>query len=414
MQLKHKSVSHGLAMATATLLGGIATVSHGAQTNDWEVDSGVLYYSESGRVSAIEPVVRLRRDLGDEEALSVRLVVDSLTGASANGAIPTDSPQTFTTPSGDGTYTTGANETPLDPSFHDTRVAINTQWDKPLSPTLKGAFAFNGSNEYDYTSLGLSSTLSWDINQRNTTLSAGLSYSMDSIAAAGGIPLGLSAMPQSPAQHKQILGDSDDKSVVDLLFGLTQILGRNTLMQFNYNIGRDTGYLTDPYKILSVVNANDSITLSDPPYLYEKRPQNRTRNALYWKWIHQFQRDVIHLAYRYYWDDWGIRAHTLDARYRYELNDRHYLMPHLRYAQQQRADFYHYKLVQGALPEYASADYRLADLSTTTIGLKYGFTPQAGSEFSIRAELMKQQSEGDAPFPDVDATILQLNYRFTF
>ncbi len=70
--------------------------------------------------------------------------------------------------------------------------------------------------------------------------------------------------------------------------------------------------------------------------------------------------------------------------------------------------------MDGAIPEYASADYRLADLSTTTLGLKYGMELDDGAEFSVRAEMMKQQSEGDAPFPDVDAVILQFNYSFLF
>lgn len=416
MQLNKKPrlVRHNLALATATLLGAVTPSGQAAAADDWEIDTGVLYYSEDARVTAIEPVIRARKEIGDDEFMTFRLVVDSLSGASANGAIPTTSPQTFTAPSGDSTYTTPAGETPLDPSFHDTRVALNAEWEKPLSRYLKGIFAVNASSEYDYNSLGISATLARDFNNRNTTLTAGLSYNLDSVEPVGGIPDGLTAMPTTTAVRKSNLGGTDDKTVADLLIGVTQVIDRRTLMQFNYTYGMDDGYLTDPYKILSVVTSPDSDTLAGTPYLYEKRPDSRTRNALYWKTVHQFSEDVVNFSYRYYWDDWGISSHTFDARYRYEMGGGHYLMPHVRYYLQDKADFYYYKLTDGNIPQYASADYRLADLSTTTLGLKYGIQLANDSEFSVRAELMKQQSEGDAPFPDVDAVILQLNYSFLF
>lgn len=415
MQLTNPpQVRRKLALATASLLGAVGPAAQAATADDWEIDSGILYYSEDSRVTAIEPVIRARKAIGDDEYMTYRLVVDSLTGSSANGAIATSSPQTFTSPSGNATYTTPANTTPLDPTFLDTRVALNAEWEKPLSRYLKGIFAVNASSEYDYTSLGVSATLARDFNNRNTTLSAGLSYNLDTIEPVGGIPDGLTAMPTTTSVQKSTLGSSDDKTVADLLLGITQVIDRKTLMQFNYTYGMDDGYLTDPYKVLSVVTAPSSETLAATPYLYENRPDSRARNALYWKTVHQFNEDVINFSYRYYWDDWGITSHTLDARYRFEMGGGHYLMPHARYYLQDKADFYNYKLVDGNIPQYASADYRLADLSTTTLGLKYGIQMANDSEFSVRAEMMTQQSEGDAPFPDVDAMILQLNYSFVF
>lgn len=418
MQLKDpkQQIRGRLALATASLLTAASQATHAAaDSEDWQVDTSVLYYSEDSRVTAIEPVIRARKAIGDDEYMTYRLVVDSLTGSSANGAIPTSSPQTFTSPSGAATYTTPANTTPLDPTFHDSRVALNAEWEKPLSRELKGLFAVNASSEYDYTSLGLSATLSQDFNNRNTTLTGGLSYNLDTVKPVGGIPEGLTAMPTSTSTSKSSLGGSDDKTVAEFLVGITQVIDRRTLMQLNYTYGLDDGYLTDPYKILSVVTNPSSSTLASTPYLYEKRPDSRARQALYWKTVHQFSNeDVLNVSYRYYWDDWGISSHTVDARYRFEMANGHYLMPHARYYLQDKADFYHYKLVDGSIPQYASADYRLADMSTTTLGLKYGIPMKNDSELAVRAEVMKQKSEGDAPFPDVDAVILQLNYSFLF
>lgn len=425
MQLKSKSVRRSLAMATASLLGSSATAVQALEINsNWEVDSSVLYYSEADRVSLWEPVIRVKKDFGDDRFLTIKTVIDTLTGASANGAIATGSAQTFTTPSGNSTYTTGANQTPLDPSFHDSRVAVNFDWEQPLAQDLSGNFGVNFSNEFDYQSIGLSSTLRWDLNQKNSTFSAGLAYNSDSVKPVGGAPTGLSSMPVYPSV-KSTTGSTKDKTVYDVVLGWTQVMSRRDLLQVNYVYGNESGYLSDPYKILSVVDGTTGDLIADPAqrYLYEKRPDSRTRHSIYAQWSHQFTDDVFRMSYRYYTDDWGINSHTLDMKYRYELNSKHFLEPYFRYYTQTAADFYNTSLVDGQIPDYASADYRLADLTSLSYGIKYGWNISDDSEFGLRLGLMQQsadpsvvignQSQQDL-VPDVKATLIQFNYTLQF
>lgn len=416
MQLKEPtSIRGALAFATCSLLSATSTntqAASAAEDDVWEIDSAVLFYSEgSDRVSLIEPVVGVRKALGIEEYVSVRLVVDVLTGASPNGAIPADGVQTFTTPSGNSTYQVQPGETPLDDTFRDTRVALNAAWDKPLTDQLKGVFSANLSTEYDYQSMGVSATLARDFNQRNTTLSAGLSYNQDTIDPVGGTPVGLTPMPDFPAVKATQWG-SEDKTVTELLLGVTQVVNRRTLMQLNYTWGNDDGYLTDPYKLLSVTDGAGNLSTGDP-YLFEKRPDSRERQTIFWRTLYQPSDNVIDVSYRYFWDDWGMRSHTLDTRYRYELGGGHYLQPHVRVYRQSAADFYRFNLVEGESPEFASADYRLGNMTTATVGMKYGRVLGENREFSVRAEFMNQ-SDDDNRFEDVDAYILQANYSFLF
>lgn len=427
---KHKSIRSQLAIATCSVIAGVASNAHAqesgsTQQEPWEFDSAVLTYIEPDRVTAIEPVIRARKKIGEDEFLNLRLVIDSLTGSSASGATPTSTPQTFTTPSGATTYTTSANETPLDPSFLDTRVALNAEWEKPLTDTLRGQFSANASKEYDYTSLGLATTLAHDFNQRNTTLTAGLSYNADTVSPVGGAPIGLTAMPTAPAS-KPTLGSSLKKNVTEILIGITQVIDRSTLMQFNFTHGKDDGYLTDPYKILSVVDGGTGDTRVVDPYLYEKRPDQRARQSLYWKMQHQFTQDVLTTTYRYYWDDWGTKSHMADLRYRWEMSGGNYLQPHLRYYQQGAADFYRHSLVDGQpVPQFATADYRLGKMTAITLGLKYGIPMGKKEEFNVRAELMNQRGDSHPAdaigsqrqqdlFGGTDAFILQVGYSFLF
>jgi len=423
MQLKKTmSIRAALATASSSLLGLSASVTH-VHAEGWEIDTAILFYSEVDRVTAVEPVVNIHKEIADNEYVDVRLVLDSLTGSSANGAVPsTTSSQTFTSPSGNSSYTAEAGETPLDPNFLDTRGAINVAWDKPLSSHIKAVFGFNLSLEFDYRSLGLSAAFTRDINARNTSLSAAFSVGNDQINAVGGIPVGGSTMQLPNSNLREIERDDDTKSLYDVMLGVTQILSRRSLGQLNYSYAVSDGYLTDPYKIVSVVgtDVNDA---GEPDFnVYESRPDHRVSQSLYTKFAHQFIDDVVHISYRYFWDDWGITSHTVDFHYRYEINPRYYLQPHIRYYNQSAADFYRYFITNTeSVPLHLSADYRLGDMTTTTIGLHVGKIHTKTSEFSLRIEMITQSGESYPDqafglltqqdlFPDVRAYVFQLNY----
>ncbi|MDH5633751.1 MAG: DUF3570 domain-containing protein [Gammaproteobacteria bacterium] len=407
MQLKKQvSLRQALAMATTTLLGNVANAA--SADNGWDVDSSILYYSEVDRITVIKPVIEAKKNLGDDEIITVRGVIDSLSGASPNGAIPQTTAQTFTSASGRDSYTVNANETPMEPSFEDRRYALNASWDKPLTRLTKTVLGVNGSTETDYVSLGLIATLSSDFNQRNTTVTAALAVNKDTIEPFNGVPIPFS--PMIVGIDMQSSGTTENKSVIDTLFGVTQVINRTTIAQLNLNIGNDAGYLTDPYKIISVTNPGTPTLRGVNPYLYEHRPDSRRRQALYGKLIKNLGGDVLRTSYRYYQDSWGIKSHTVDAQYQWQLAELQYLQPHFRFYKQSKADFYYYNLEDGTLPEFASADYRLGDLETSTAGFKYGYSLGKDSELSVRLEHMKQAAAGDDPFPDVEANFIQLGF----
>lgn len=422
-----------LAAATCALLGSTVATPVVAQeeVGRWSFDSTLLYYGESdNRVQDISAAVSAQRDFGDERKLSATLTADTLTGASASGAIALDRPQTFTSPSGRTVYTTGAGNVPLDDTFLDTRFALNTSWTQPLARlyTLSAGLGF--STEYDYTHLGANLSLARDFNKRNTTLSAGVAWSQDDIDPVGGRPIPQSQM-LDVGNNSNKLDGSESKDVLDLLLGFTQVLNRTTVLRVNYSYSDSSGYLNDPYKLLSVIDPLTGDTLTRTPigrgpdgvYLFESRPDKRAKQSLYAEVKHSFGAPVMHFAYRFMTDDWGIDSHTGEVRLRWPLGDG-YIEPQLRYYTQSAADFYRASLVSGAaLPRYASADFRLGDFDATTVGIKYGHNTAGGNECSIRAEYYQQS--GSVPrqqivgnqanreqYPDLSAVIVQFGYRF--
>ena len=244
MQLKRK-LTGALSLASCSLLG---LPSAQAET-PWDVETTIMYYGgEDDRVSALEPILSMKKEIHDDEFLNLKFTLDSLTGASATGAVPSTQPQTFSTPSGDSTYDVAPNETPLDPTFLDTRVQFTLGWDKPLERNLRRNLGFNVSKEYDFTSISGNAGWTWDTNLKNTAYTLGGNIELDSIDPVGGAPLPLS----SQVTNTPILrdGDSKSKNVIDLLAGVTQIIDRSSLVQFNLSLSLADGYLTDPYKLV--------------------------------------------------------------------------------------------------------------------------------------------------------------------
>ena len=427
MQLRN--IKGRVGLATCSLLQIAAPLAQ-AEGSDWDIDTAFLYYGESdGRVQAAEPAIYAGRNFGDDDRIDLRLVVDVLTGATPNGAHASTVPQTFTTPSGSGSYTTPAGETPLDESFHDTRVAAGADWTISLDRLSKLILGINVSSEYDYISAGISSTYSRDFNNRNTTLTAGVAFNSDTISPVGGVPIEFAPMVKQDLTLNRS-GSSETKTISDFIIGVTQIVNRKTIIQLNYTFGLTDGYQNDPYKIVTIVDPVTGLptlptmaATGDLPYVYEKRPDSRQRNALFFNSAHHLTEDVIHFSYRYFWDDWGITSHTLDLSYRYQLANS-YLMPHVRYYSQDAADFYTHNLKLGTdidaatgavSKQYASNDYRLAKSVTTTLGLKYGIPLSNNSEISMRGEFIQQAISNDGvpageETPDLDAVVLQLNY----
>jgi hypothetical protein len=432
MQLKQrKNIVGALSAATCALLGtpAIAQQPPGAQ-EPWKFDTAILYYGESERVTAVEGVFSASKDFGNEHIFNAKVTIDGLTGASATGAVAQPGAQTFTRPSGKGEYQIAAAETPLDDTFRDTRVQLNGQWTQPVWQDYRVSGGVHLSKEYDYLSMAVNGALAKDFNQRNTTVSLGLSYAFDSIDPEGGRPVALASMPlrddfASEQDFQQAfdatrLTGSDDKNTLDLLLGLTQVINRRTIMQLNYGLSVVDGYMTDPFKMLSVVD-NSGMTQD---IVYENRPDKRTRHNVFWQTKYAMDTGVADISYRFTTDDWDINSHTLDSRLRYNLTANTYIQPHFRYYQQSAAEFYQpYLLTTAGLPEFASADYRIGEMTAYTLGFKYGILLDQGKELAFRLEYYQQDPENagfEEPgvlqeldlYPSVKALIAQVSYKF--
>jgi len=430
---KPLKISAALAAATCTLLGsGLPEPVQAQEDPGWGFDTALLYYGEDNdRVQDLSLSVIGTRTYVDDRILTLGLTADALTGASPNGALPQSYVQTFTQPSGKKTFDAPANELPIDSTFRDTRLAFTASWQQPLGRLYQMNVGVSASKEYDYLHLGLNAKLSRDFNNRNTTLSGGFAIASDEIDPEGGVPTGFTQMLNVGDLSNR--RSSESKDLMDVVFGVTQVLNRNLVAQLNYSYSNSSGYLSDPFKIVSLVDGvtGEGIVNLPPPvegpsniFLYEQRPDDRVKHSLYTQAKYFMNGKVLDFSYRYMTDDWEIDSHTVDVRYRWPIGSNGYLEPHFRYYMQSAADFYSLSLVDGeALPEFVSADFRLGEFDAITLGAKYGWKTSNGNDMNVRLEFYQQSSSiagnqlignqvNQDNAPDLNAIIFQFGYGF--
>jgi len=345
-------------------------------------DSALLVYQEDeGRVRAIEAESGLTWNAANGMIVSGKFTYDSLTGATPNGAIRSRYDQTFVPPrktrfiggglgpidshtGASGRYTVAPNRLPVDKGFKDHREAYDLGVTLPVSESLKLSVGGNASSETDYSSYSARASLAKDLNGKNTTLSLGVNYERDSIRPFTGVPRALSYMGD------MIVGGAKVKQVYSLVAGVTQVLTPRWLVQVNYSFGNTRGYQTDPYKIFTLVDA----ATGDPfYYIYEKRPDRRTRNSVYVATKFAVGSAVTDASVRWYHDSWGIDSMTYALSEHMPVGAAGYVEPGLRLYRQTAANFYrHYLGIDEPTPAYVSSDSRLGRFHAWTFGLKAG------------------------------------------
>ncbi len=388
-------------------------------------DSALAYYREDGRIQAIEPVVNVSKTFAGGDVASLNVTFDSLSGASPNGALPSNMPQTFASPSGTSLitgrhlYSIAPGRLPADPNYQDDRIAVAGAWELPLSRLTHLSLGGKVSGEDDFISATLSASIAQDFNEKNTTVLLGINNEFDSLRPIGGAPVpdsDYAAFDKDGTKTKDGLG---------VLLGLTQVMTRHWLTELNLSWDRFHGYLNDPYKITSVLDAAGN-TLG---YVYESRPDERTRKSAYLENRVGWSNVSAGLALRYMKDDWGIHSDTAQAHVHFSFADRQqYLEPSIRWYRQSAADFYTPWLteVQPATGFQAS-DSRLGAFHAFTYGVKYAYKLSSdaglgGSEFSVRFEYYQQIQDHRlaAPvmlqnldlYPGLKAILVQFGWRF--
>ncbi len=204
------------------------------------------------------------------------------------------------------------------------------------------------SDEPDYKSYFFNIDGSVDLDQKLTTLAWGASFTTSNISAQEDIN---DAADEGDYANRISLNDG-----LATLFGtrhdfaadvgITQIINPESLISGTLSYTRSTGYLSDPYKdtLLAFDNPNQAPGVGTvlTQEALDHRPSLRNQFTFDARFIQYIAGTdaALHVDYRFFHDDWGIDAHTLDLTWYQPLGDGWMLVPGLRYYTQSAADFY--------------------------------------------------------------------------
>ena len=366
-QLLGRRRIHGLSW----LVAGLGAFSPRPAQAQSRVDLLNLFYQESGgRTQVLESLIQVHEELGDAIGVAdLTLTHDTISGASPTGAYP----HLQVVTSASGTSSSGAFPLARD---NNHRNAAAFAFGRKLGahlPTVDVSY----SKEDDYLAREVGVADAWTLAAGRGTLHYGLSWGDD--------------VSEPITNHLRLPKHSHSYAL-----GWTWILGGDDLMDVSASRTRLDGYLDEPYKVVQV----GAGTVSD------HRPDQRTRAALLFKYGHYFTWDAaLKTSYRFYKDDWAVRAHTVDVVYEQRLGDGWVLSPEARLYTQTAASFYgdQFQTAQA----YMSSDYRLSAFTGLLGGLGLSWEVQDGLVLKLGASVEQDRgrnrviplAQGSSPGP---------------
>ncbi len=349
-----------------------------------------LWYREDGRrMKVTEPVLWFKSPIGEQWDIAASRTIDMVSGAS---------PILVENTSGKPVQVyTGA-------SITDRRkandVSVTRKYGALNENSLGVSYATSDEKDYGSKAIGVNAT--FDFNERNTTLALGAGRRNDRVRSV------IDATLNAP------------RDANELLLGITQLIDRGTLLQSNLAYTKLSGYLNDPYKqTFSVYRDGGSPRIA---FVRDLRPDTRSEIA----WLTRGKRAlpamgaIISAEYRYYRDDWGIRAHTLAGSWLQTVNETWQIEAGLRYYSQTQADFYRAEISQRPVPRFTSSDQRIAAFGSIEPSLKVivkltdQLTWDLGYARYLQRASWKLNGGGSADYEPLSAKLINsaLTYKF--
>lgn len=257
--------------------------------------SDAMYHSYSGDGVTIDgPSVLLRKKVGNKVSLSANYYVDTISGASIDVRAQASE------------YREERTETTVGADFLHNKTLMNV--------------SYTNSSENDFEANSFHLSFSQDFFGDLTTLALSYSRGEDEIRRRG---------------DESFLEEATRQKFG---FGLTQVLTKNLIIGFNAENISDEGYLNNPYRAIRYLDPDSARGFSFTTEVY---PNTRVSNAFSLNGNYYLPyRASIYGDMRYYSDTWGVSATNLKLGYIHTFGKAWIVDAHVRFYQQDQADFY--------------------------------------------------------------------------
>lgn len=271
---------------------------------------------------------------------------------------------------------TSASSDKIDPnsvssaSMTDTRVYPSLNWIHTNGKT-GNAFGFIGSysHEYDYESRGLSVNLTRISKNKNTQFDAKLNGFFDAWRVI--LPVEL-----RPANYGS--GSESDSRSVDMTprtsfnasLSVSQVINPRLQALLIAEPAYQRGLLATKYQRDYFTDGTEKV---------EALPGKRYKLPVGVR-FNYFLDDhfVIRTFYRYYIDDWGIRAHTAEIEVPVKINSFFSVSPFYRYYTQQGTRYFAPYSQHNSSETYFTSDYDLSTFHSSYVGVNLRTAPPKG------------------------------------
>ena len=271
---------------------------------------------------------------------------------------------------------TSASSDKIDPrtissaSMSDTRFYPSASWN--IQNEQKGInFGVNASfsKEYDYTSYGVGLNFTKTSQDKNREFSAKLQGYFDTWKVIYAYELKPSGY--SSGSHRDP-GTTDykprDSYSADLSY--LQVINKRMQVMFLFNPSYQKGLLATKYQ---------RVYFTDGSERTETLPDKRFKISLGVR-ANYFLGDNIILRsfYRYYQDDWGLKAHTIDLETAVKLTPFVSLSPFYRFYSQNAVNYFAAYAQHDAAETYYTSDYDLSKFTSNFFGAGIRTAPPKG------------------------------------
>ncbi|HEX6706439.1 MAG TPA: DUF3570 domain-containing protein [Albitalea sp.] len=322
----------GLLRGLAGLLGGLLAASSArAVTLPEDSAEAMLHVYKGGGLTAAGPAFLVRKSVADKVSLTGSVYVDAVSSASID-VVTSASPykETRTEVSVGGDYV-----------YRDSQITLS----------------LSNSKEPDYQVNSMSADIANEVFGGMTTVSLGYTRSSDKVGQKG-----------TP-------GWFDSVKHWQYRLGLTQILTPRWIASLNYEVIADDGYLGSPYRVARVFGAA----------IPERLPRTRSSRAVKLRAVGDLgSRDAMRAEYRYFWDTWAIKAHTVEAGYSRYFGEQWLADAYVRLYKQDAALFYSDNAQGETL--YVTRNRQLGTFNSLGLGAKLAYTwKRVPGKYEIKA-----------------------------
>lgn len=285
-------------------------------------------------------------------------------------------------------------------SHADSRIYPSLNWmmENENKGTGVGA-GLSFSGEFDYTSIGANLLFSKKTGNRNGEFTAKAQAYLDRVKLIYPVELRTGGGREGENDYASTSRNSFSGSL-----SYSQIINERLQLMFIADLVYQTGYLGLPFH---------RVYFTDNSVHVEKLPDTRMKIPLGFR-ANYFLGDkvVLRSFYRYYNDDWGLNAHTVELETSVKVSPFLSITPFYRFYRQTAVDYFKPYKIHTAANQYYTSNYDLSDFSSNFFGAGFRIMPPKGVFGVQRLNMLELRYGHYQKSYSMNANIISLNLKF--